>query len=168
MSNKNSMINGLSLLLGAVCAVFAFLARAVSGSPLDIIHKLYGLELLPPIWLFNFLSVAWSFLIGAAAGAVIYGAASNKICGAQKIGAYIGLCFFLVSFFMSIIWYPLLFSAEALFLSFVASILVVLSAVLCAVNWFGAKVGIPAIIMSAYAICSFYLFIVNVAILFGI
>lgn len=168
MSNRNSIINGVSLVLGAVCAMLAFLARTVSGSPLDMIHKLYGLEMLPPIWLFNFLSVAWCFLIGVAAGAVIYGALNKKACGRQEVESYIGLCFFLVSFFMSIIWYPLLFAAQALFLAFIACVLVTVSAILCAYWWFRASGGAPAVIMAAYAIWSIYICVVNIAVLFGI
>ena len=166
MSRKVSIINGMSLICGIVAAVFAFVARLLSGSPLDMIHKLEGLEILPPIWIFNLLSVAWYFLIGAAAGCVIVSIKSRCTCGREEIWAYKGGLCFLFAFFCGLIWYPVFFVGEALFFSFLTSVIVTLSAVLCAYFWFGAKINKSALIMSAYAIWSFYMLVVNVSVLF--
>ena len=66
MSRNTSVFNAASLVFGIIFAVCAFLSRMLSGSPIDMVHKLDGLQMLPPIWIFNFLCVAWYFAIGAA------------------------------------------------------------------------------------------------------
>ncbi|MBE6584185.1 MAG: tryptophan-rich sensory protein [Ruminococcaceae bacterium] len=168
MSRNTSIINGTSLFCGIISAVCAFFARMLSGSPLDMVHKLEGIDILPPIWIFNLLSVAWYFLIGAAAGAVIHGVNKGCVRGKEEIWAYRGGIFFSVTFFSGLIWYPLFFVGEALFFSLVTSIIITLSAVLCAYFWFGAKINNAALIMSAYTIWTFYVLIVNLSALFGI
>ena len=168
MSKKTSIINGISLVCGIAFAVCAFLCRMITPSPIDMIHKLDGLKVLPPIWIFNLLSVAWCFLMGAAAGVVIKELSEGHLCGRSAISAYQGLVFFLVAFFVSLMWYPAFFGAQVIFISFVMCLAVCISSICCAYNWFLAGVKTAALIMSAYSIWSMYILIINLSVLFGI
>ena len=168
MSKNSSIINGISLICGIVGALCVFLSRMLSGNPLDMIHKLDGLNVIPPIWIFNFLSVIWYFLIGAAVGLTLKELNNGHSCGQSAIAGYRGIAFFLITFFVCLIWYPTFFSAQAIFISFVMCLAVCISAVCCAYNWFFAKVKIAALIMTAYSVWSLYILIINLSVLFGI
>lgn len=168
MSKKTSIFNGISLVCGIIGAVCAFLCRMITPSPLDMIHKLDGLNVLPPIWIFNLLSVVWCFLMGAAAGIVIKDLTDGHLCGRSAISAYQGLVFFLVAFFLGIMWYPTFFAAQAVFISFIMCLVICVSSVCCAINWFSAGIKTAALIMAAYSIWSTYILVINLSVLFGI
>ncbi len=168
MSRNTSLMNGMSLICGVIAAICAFISRVIFGSPLDMIHKLEGIDLLPPIWIFNFICVAWYFFIGVAAGTVINGVSKKAVCGREELWAYRGGLFFLITFFSGLIWYPVFFVAQAIFISFAVSLAVTLGSLICAYFWFGSGVTIPALIVSANTIWSFYLLIVNISVLLSV
>ena len=168
MSRNTSVFNATSLVFGIICAVCAFLSRTLSGSPIDMIHKLDGLQMLPPIWIFNFLCVAWYFAIGAALGAVIRGLFSSCACGRGEANAYKGTIFLICSFFLGLIWYPLIFSAGALFWGLVISILMTLSSLLCAYYLFLTDYKGSALIVSGYTVWTVYQLTVSIAALFSV
>ena len=168
MSRRSSIINGVSLIGGIVGAVFAFISRMLSGSPIDMLHKLGDVGVMPPIWIFNLLSVAWYFLIGAAAGNVIKNIADGSLCGRSEAAAYRGLAFFLVAFFMGLIWYPVFFVSQAIFISLLVCLITTLTSVLCAYAWLSAGETAAGVIVAAYSIWTVYIFIINFSISFGI
>ena len=168
MAKKTSLFNGASLVCG-IAAVGCFLiSRMLSGSPLDMIHKLEALNVLPPVWLFDLLMLSWYFMIGAALGIVLAGINNGCLCGRNEIKAYRGIAFFLIAFFCGLIWYPAFFAGQALFISLLISILTSVCAVCCAYNWFGADQNGAGVIMSGYAIWSIYILIINLSVGFGI
>lgn len=168
MSGKKSIINGVSLVCGIAGAVFAFICRTLSGSPIDTLHKLSNINVLPPIWIFNLLSVVWYFLISAAAGSVIKNIADGSLCGRSEAAAYRGIAFFLISFFMGLIWYPVFFISQAVFIALVISLVTTLTSVLCAYSYFSAGENAAGVIMAAYSIWTVYIFVINFAVSFGI
>ena len=168
MSKKTTIFNGISLICAIVGAACALVCRIITPSPVDMAHKLDSLDVLPPVWIFNLLSVALCFAAGAAAGVVIKDVGEGNLCGKSAIGAYRGLAFFLVAFFVSLMWYPAFFAAEAIFISMVMCLAATLGSVLCAYNWFGVGEGTAAVIMSAFSIWSVYILLINISVLFGI
>lgn len=168
MSKKTSLINGLSLAFGIAGAVCVFISRVLSGSPLDMIHKLEGIDVLPPIWIFNLLSAAWGFLICAALGAVIKRINDGGGFGQSEMHSYRGIAFFLVTFFMGLLWYPVFFAAQAIVIALLISLVTTVFAVCSAYDWFCAENNSPAVIMSAYSIWSIYILIINFSVLLQI
>jgi tryptophan-rich sensory protein len=125
-----------------------------------MIHKLDSAELIPPMWIFNLLWLVWSYLSGSAAGAVICNVSIGRTSGREEIQAYKGGLFFISLLFLNLIWYPILFINESLFLSLVVLLTSVICSILCSAAW--QKVNrMPGLIMAAHTIWLVYVFIVN-------
>ena len=59
------------LICGIIYAVIGFFVRLCVKNPYNMIHVLGADAYLPPLWLFNLLSLFWLFISGFAAGIVI-------------------------------------------------------------------------------------------------
>ena len=161
---KNSILNGNSLLYGIICAISYIACMAFFGTPLEMIHIIRGINILPPIWLFNLLSVFWFFLIGVAAGAIAGSTGRKLNTGKSEIYSYKGGLFFLICFFTSLIRYYLLFFAGKLFMSLIISIICLVCSFLCTSLWIYANPKISSVIMFLFSIWQIYLFFVNLSI----
>ena len=168
MSGKKSIINGVSLVCGIAGCVFALVCLMLSGSPIDMIHKLNNIGVLPPMWIFDLMILLWYFLIGAALGGVIKSISVGGNCGSGTVSAYKGIAFFLITFFMGLIWYPVFFVSQAIFISLLVSIISSVAAMLCAYSWLGSGENAEGVIIAAYSIWTVYVFIINLSVCFGI
>lgn len=164
MNNKNNISIGSALWCGIACAISGFVCVTVFGTPFEMIHILGGMNILPPIWIFNILSTAWFFLIGIAAGAVIHSTVRRFNVGNCEIAAYKGGLFFLTSFFLSLIRYYLFFFSGKLFLSLFLSLIALMCALVCAFIWSKIQPKISYVIMLAFSIWQFYLFFINLSV----
>ncbi len=163
MKENARLLNLTSLICGATCAAFSAISRIVSGAPFDTIHKLDGCDIIPPIWIFNLLSVAWAFLIGLAAGSVISEASCSHGASSQ-IHALRGGLFFISSFFLGILWYHTFFFEEFLFISLLLAIGALICNIICAFNWYNLSVSAPPLIISAYVLWLFYIVFMNISV----
>ncbi len=164
MKNRVRFFNGSAIWIGIITATLCFLAQTLLGSPLSSLHILKGSSLLPPIWIFNVLSIAWCFLIGISAGAIINATSLRLNNGEKEIAAYKGGFFFLTFFFLSFLRYYLLFYATRLFLSLIISVIVLICSLLCAFSWHKVKPSMSSAIIILFAIWQFYILFVNLSI----
>ena len=132
-----------------------------------MIHKFDNSGVIPALWLLNLLSFIWGFLIGYAAGSVL----DTISCGGEsitsEIAAYRGGLFFLVSFFLSQVWYSVFFGGEHLLLAIFLIILTLVSSIICAYFW-SSVLKLVALTLGAYGLWLFYLFILNASVLLHI
>ena len=166
MSRGKSIINVTGLICGAVCAACAFLSRTISGNAFDMAHKIQDLGVMPSMWIFNLLSVIWYFVIGVAIGMAVQG--SDGACRENTLEIYRGGLFFVTAFFLGLIWYPMFFVTQVLFLALLVSIILTACAVVCAYAWFKAGIGISGVAMSAFSVWSLYVVVINFATLMSI
>ena len=145
------------LICGIIYAVIGFFVRLCVKNPYNMIHLLGADAYLPPLWLFNLLSLFWLFISGFAAGIVIGRLASGRTGGREEISVYRGLLFFIALFFLSLIWYPLLFGGVRLGLSLLAALLCIVCSAACGLAWRCAGI-IPGLFMLANAVWRFYIF----------
>ena len=163
-SSRNNFFNGISLACGTVCAIFFITSITISGSPFEMIHKLNVGNVLPPMWLWGFLTSAWGFLIGYAAGLIIFEAVCNRSHSEQEICTYKGGLFFLAALFFFVLHYPLFFVAERLLFALLAVLIAAACASLCAFFW--SKISVlAALIMVSYAFWIFYVAFVTLSII---
>ena len=160
MPNRASNLGKGALWCGVISTAVCIISRTFFDSPLEMIHIVKGIHLLPPIWLYNLISYLWFFLIGIAAGAVIDHTYRSLNSGIVAINAYRGGMFFLSCFFCSIILYHVFFISQMLLLSLIVSICGVMCSVICAVNWKSVHPPSSCIIMTLYSFWQFYLFFV--------
>ena len=142
---KDGLFNSCALILGGICVIVCFISLAVSGTPYDAVHRLDGIGVIPPLWLWRIMLLIWSFLAGAAMGATVSGGASRKYSNCNDAQIYKGMVFFVVAFFMFILHYPLLFCCERLLLSLMASLIAGACAAICGGIW--SKVNRVAAVM---------------------
>ncbi len=164
---KSVFSDKTALIFGIIYAVLCILARVISENPYDMIHKLDSGGVIPPLWIFNLLSTAWCFIAGFASGIVL---SEVKLCrarGEQEIRAYQGGLFFISLVFLSLIWYPLFFVSERLFLSFSVSLAAAVCACLCSLLWKRVSC-FSSLICAAYSLWLVYVLALNLAVLLKI
>lgn len=161
--NPNSLFCRAALICGAVSAIICIGVRIMAGSPYDMIHKLDSADLIPPIWIFNLTCIFWSFLSGAAAGMLIQAVNNGRINGREEIFAYRGGLFFISLLYLNLIWYPMLFVSEALFLSLCIALISVICSGVCAFQWYHADKS-ACLVMSAYTVWLIYVLLINLSV----
>lgn len=164
MKERVVFFNSAAIWIGIIAAALCLWGQTILGSPFQSLHILKGSELLPPIWIFNILSIITNFLIGLAAGGVINATASRLNNGEHEISAYKGGFFFISCFFLSFIRYYLLFFATRLFLALVISMSAFLCSVICALFWRRVRPALSAAVMFLFAVWQFYILFVNLSI----
>lgn len=132
---KEGLFDPFALILGGICLTVCLISLAVSGTPYDAAHRLDGIGVIPPLWIWRLVLMIWSFLAGAAAGAIVSSCTVKKLGACQEAQIYKGAVFLTVAFFLFILHYPLLFCCERLLLSLVASLTAVACAVICGGFW---------------------------------
>ena len=147
--------------------LFCFLSRTLFGSPLDTVHLTEGINFLPSIWLFNFLSVSACFLMGAGAGWVIDYIERGDNSGVRAICAYRGALFLSFSFFLFLIWFPVLFFARRFFLSFIISTLALVSSLVCAIEWSKLSPARASLVIWVDTVWLFYIMFVSLSVWWG-
>lgn len=162
---RTVIFNTTSLICGIINMLVCLTVRIVSGSPFEVIHRLNCGEVLPPIWLFNLFWLIGSFVAGYASGIIINEFLCGRLNGRNEICAYRGGLFFVALLFLAIIWYPLFFVKEALFLSLLIAIISLVCAFFCGCIWFKSE-KVASILIFAYFVWLFYILIVNFLILF--
>ena len=117
---------------GGLAAGVALAIRLWAGSPHTLIHALGAGALIPPVWLLGLLWLAGFFLFGCAGGLVLCDRGGGP---ARSVWRFRGGMYFLLSLFLGLLWYPLLFRAQALWLSWLMLGLCIVMAVLCLFSW---------------------------------
>ena len=158
--NKNNNISIICGIIGA--ALFLFVMNAF-GNPYGTIHKIDVLDIIPPIWLWNISELLWGFLIGYAAGRVIFDISCIKSVPHAEMSACKGGLFYIVAFFLSLSHYPLFFIEGKLLLSLITAFLSLIFASICGVIWIRVS-KTPSLIMIAYSFWLFYVVFVNFSI----
>ncbi len=135
MKKNYSVFSIRSIFCGAIAAISCFISRTVFGSPLNMMHMTEGINFLPPIWIFNLLSMFISFMIGMSYGWSVDEIVNGRNAGTREIYVYRGALYLSFAFFLFLIWYPLLFCEEKIFLSFCLSVIALICSLICAVEW---------------------------------
>lgn len=161
--NRNS-INAFPLICGSVCLICCLISRILSGSTFDTAYRLSQYDIVPPMWIFNLMSMIWYFLMGVAAGNIICLISQSKICGISIAVAYKGMIYFTACFFFGLIWYCQLFVNEAIFLSLIISFMALICSSICAYRWFECHGGLPAFIMLGNSFWLFYITFLSLSI----
>lgn len=139
MKRSYPILSPRAIIYGSIAGVACFISRTMLGSPLNMLHMIGHTGCLPPLWLFNLLSVIASALMGMSAAWVIDCIASGYNNGARAISSYRGSLYLSCAFFLFLIWFPVLFLAGRLFIAFTISILALISSLCCAIEW--SRVG---------------------------
>ncbi len=154
-----------SLVYGGICALCCFVSRTAFGSPLNMIHLTQSIGVLPPLWLFNVLSIVGCFLMGISFGWIVDEIVRGFNSGLKEICAYRGALFLSFSFFLFLLWFPLLFCAERLFLSFIASVIALISLLICAIEWRKLTPIHASAVLFIDTVWMFYIMFVSLSIL---
>ncbi len=167
MKSNNPVFGFRGLLYGAISGGCCFLSRTLFGSPLEMMHLIQDINFLPSVWLFNILSVSACFLMGICLGWIIESVVIGYNSGPKEACAYRGALYLSFSFFLFIIWFFVLFYARRLFLSFLISVLTLLSALSCSVEWSNLKPTRAAIFMYVDTIWMLYITFVSLSVWWG-
>ena len=167
MKRSFPILSPRAIIYGCIAGAACFVSRTMLGSPLNMLHMLGSAACLPPLWLFNFLSVLASALMGMSAAWVIDCVASGYNNGAREIGSYRGALYLLSAFFLFLIWFPILFLAQRLFLSFAVSILALISSLCCAIEWSRVSPSRSAAVMYVNTVWLFYIMFVSLSVWWG-
>jgi len=152
------------LICGIVYATIGFIIRLCAPSPLNMIHVMGADVLLPPMWIFNMLSLFWFFISGFAFGIIMGKIFCKRICGQEEILSYRGSLFFIAMFFMSLMWYPLFFCGTKLFFSFIISVCCLICSCMCAFL-FKSVHTLSCLAMCTNSLWLFYVSYINLAIM---
>ncbi len=163
-SPKCKFINGTSLILGIISLMVRMFSVSITGEPYDMLHKLDGNNIVPPVWILNLSLNLVYFIAGYAAGIVSNTVASGYINCEEKMSAYRGGMYFIAAYFLTLIHYPLFFVSEKLSVSLIVIVITLISLTICIYSW--AKISSSAaLILTVYFIISIYLFFINLFIL---
>jgi len=153
------------LLYGGISALVCFISRISCGSPLKMIHLTQGIGVLPPLWIFNVISILSCFLMGISFGWIVDEITRGFNSGIKEICAYRGALFLSFSFFSFLLWFPLIFIAEKLFLSFIASVVALISLLTCAIEWRKLTPTYASAVLFINAVWMFYIMFLSLSIL---
>lgn len=167
MKNSCHVLSPRSLIYGGVSAGICFLSRTLFGSPLDMIHMTDGINFLPSIWLFNLLSISACALMGMSFGWVMDYLIKGYNSGSRAICAYRGALFLSFSFFMFLLWFPVLFYGKRLFISFVISVVALICSLACAIEWSKLSPTRSSLAIYADTVWLFYVMFVSLSLWWG-
>lgn len=161
-----SLFNGCSVIVGSICVGIYVIMLTISGSPYEMIHKLDIGKMIPPMWMWRVFSIVWIFLSGVAAGLVVYERICHRIAGERELRAYRGGIYFISSFFLTIVHYPLFFCLERLMIAFLVALLAMIGAAVSSVIW--SKVSaISSVILAGNAFWLLYVTFISACLLIG-
>jgi tryptophan-rich sensory protein len=153
------------LLLALISMVLCLSVRLISRIPVELLHSLQFNDILPPLWLSNLLSLAWSLFIGFAAGIVACEIIYGRAHGRKEILIYQGGLFFVAVIILTNVWYPVFFSCGRLVVSCLIALVTVALSSLCAIIW--ARVSaVSGVILGAYSLWLTYVLLLNLSVLF--
>ena len=158
----DNLINKYSLIVGTVQAALCISVRLLSKSPYEVLHRLNASDVLPPIWIFNILSMIWFFVSGLAFGIIIYRIFMRRNGLSEVIEGYKGGLFYIALALLSLIWYPLFFSCR-IAIALAISLICAICAVFCGVIWQRID-RYAALIMLSYSVWLTYILIINASI----
>lgn len=166
MRNKNKSLV-LPLVFGIAYCVIYIIVRIRSGNGYDFLHKICGVELFSPLWLFSLFSALAYFLGGFYLGCEVREVTcSNTGCN-QIADVYKGGILFTMVFFLSLMWYPALFIRESVVLGFFVALICFILCV--AVIYIWSKVKICGLIFGIlFALWWLYVTILNFLLIFKI
>ena len=120
MKNKSYV---LPLIFGIIYSAVYIIVRVTKGNGYDFLHKISGVNLFSPLWLFSLFSTLAFFFGGFYLGIVI----NELMCKCQsctdKADVYKGGILFTIVFFLSLMWYPTLFVRESVVLGFFVALI---------------------------------------------
>lgn len=160
---SGSLLNRTNFISGIICALFYFISRVICGNGLDMVHKLSGFEILPPMWIFNAIFLVFYFIIGIAIGGMIHGISLRQIRGEEEICAYKGGLFFISSFFLGITWFPIFFVFQSLFFSVLCALSALMCALVCAFHWYKTANKISPTLMATFSVWMFYIMFLSLS-----
>ena len=153
------------LFLALISMLLCLSVRLASQIPLELLHSLQSTDALPPLWLFNLFSLAWSLLIGFAAGITVCEILSGRAHGQREILVYQGGLLFVAMIILANVWYPIFFSCGRLIVSLLLSVVTVALASVCALIW--SRVSVTSgVIIGAYALWLTYVLFLNLSVIF--
>ena len=135
MKKAYPILSPRGLFCGCITGAFCLLSRTLFGNPLGTIHLIEKTNLLPPLWIFNLLSVCTCFLVGMSFGWIADHVISGNNAGQRAVCAYRGALYLSVSFFLFVIWFSVLFYGQRFFVSLVLSVVALICSLACAVEW---------------------------------
>ena len=155
---------GCAFICGGFYAAIGFLVKIFSKSPHNAVHLLGIKNFIPPVWIFNLISLLFFFVSGCAAGIVIGKIIKGRARCKGEMYIYKGGIFFISLLFLTLIWYPLFFSGEFLFFSLIISLISLTCSILVACMWFYVN-SFSCILISANCAWLFYVFCVNLLVI---
>ena len=167
MSPKKTLFNSIAFVSGTLCSVLTLVIMAVSGSPYEMLHKIYANNAIPPIWIWWLACILVSFLAGYGAGILLENLKSGKLAGDHEHSAYKGLIFYVTFFLLSNSHYPLFFVAERFFISLTITLFSIIAAALCAFFW-SKPSPLSTVLISFFILWQIYVAFINVCILIKI
>ncbi len=163
-TGKNN--NTISLICGILYTVLAVIIRLFNKNPYEVLHRIDTGNIMLPLWIFNIFSFAMCFISGFAAGIIIHDILSGKSGGRKEIKAYQGGLLFLTVIFLSLVWYSVFFGSEALFIAFLISLLSLCLSVAVTYLWSYTNLK-STLMMAVYSVWMFYIFLLNLFIIFN-
>jgi len=167
MKNGCYIFGPRPLVCGGICGGFCLLSRTLFGSPLEMLHLTEGINLLPSVWFFNLLSVFACFLMGMSFGWIIDYAVRGHNSGVKEICAYRGALCLSFAFFLFLLWFPVLFYAKRLFISFVISVIAMICSLACAVEWTRLLPTRASLVIYADTVWLFYIMLISLSVWWG-
>lgn len=164
MKRVHPILSSRAIIYGCIAGVACFISRTTLGNPLNMLHMVGSSACLPPLWIFNLLSVIASTAMGISAAWVLDGVASGYNNGAREISAYRGALFVSCAFFLFLIWFPVLFFAQRLFLSFAVSVFALICSLCCAIEWSRVRPSRSAAAMYINTVWLFYIMFVSLSV----
>ena len=164
---KDIRTNKAGIIVGLLALLIFVTVRMFCSNPYEMIHKLDTANIIPPLWLFDLLSFVWGFMIGYAAGSVIECILHGGASITAEISSYRGGLFFLTTLFLYQIWHSQFFCEERLILAIAIVGISLVTCIACSYFWSSVS-KLSALILGAFGLWLFYLFILNVSVLLHI
>ena len=164
MKNKSYV---LPLIFGIIYSAVYIIVRVSKGNGYDFLHKISGVNLFSPLWLFSLFSTLAFFFGGFYLGIVINELMCKCQSSTDKADIYKGGILFTIVFFLSLMWYPTLFVRESVVLGFFVALICF---VLClSVLYIWGRINPVGIIFGGlFAIFWLYVTVLNFLLIFKI
>ncbi len=167
MRKKYNHGGSTGTVFGVISCICFYFSRSLFTNPLDMVHKLSGKSIIPPMWLLNLMSLVFAFFLGYSFGSILNITKKGINAGVKEVSVYKGAVFLVCGFFLSLIWYPIMFIAEKILFSLIISVIATLSLLSCTLEWRSVRPSSAAITTFACAVFNFYLMLINIIAFFN-
>ena len=162
---KESLL--VPIIFGCILMLCFISVMMICKGNYDFLHIISEKMNFPPLWMFSTIYTLCLFFLGMSAGLFVRNIVECRLSLQNENLFLKGAIFCLISYFFSILWYPLLFCMQMPLIALIFLLFCILFVALALIFYFRVNV-LYTLFSVPFVLWSVYLFVLNLVIVFRI